>query len=48
MEYTSISPVTMFLNAGPVGKIVMSILLLASIWTWALIIEGAVAVIRIS
>jgi biopolymer transport protein ExbB/TolQ len=48
MEYTSISPVTMFLNAGPVGKIVMAILLLASVWTWVLIIEGAVAVIRIA
>jgi biopolymer transport protein ExbB/TolQ len=48
MEYTSISPITMFLNAGPVGKIVMAILLLASVWTWALIVEGVVAVLRIS
>ncbi len=48
MEYTSISPVTMFLNAGPVGKIVMAILLLASVWTWVLIVEGLVAVVRIA
>jgi biopolymer transport protein ExbB/TolQ len=48
MEYTSLSPVAMFLNAGPVGKAVMAVLLLASIWTWVLIVEGAVAVIRIS
>jgi biopolymer transport protein ExbB/TolQ len=48
MEYTSLSPVAMFVNAGPVGKAVMAVLLLASIWTWVLIVEGAVAVIRIS
>lgn len=48
MDYTSLSPVTMFLNAGPVGKSVMAILLLASIWTWVLIIEGVVAVVRIA
>jgi biopolymer transport protein ExbB/TolQ len=38
----------MFLNAGPVGKAVMATLLIASVWTWVLIIEGAVSVIRIS
>lgn len=48
MEYTSLSPVAMFLNAGPVGKAVMAVLLLASVWTWVLIVEGAVAVVRIS
>jgi biopolymer transport protein ExbB/TolQ len=37
----------MFLNAGPVGKVVMASLLLASIWTWVLIIEATVAVVRI-
>ncbi|WP_159728832.1 MotA/TolQ/ExbB proton channel family protein [Methylosinus sp. Ce-a6] len=47
MEYGSISPVTMFLNAGPVGKTVMAVLLLASVWTWVLVIEGVVAVTRI-
>jgi len=47
MEYTSLSPVTMFLNAGPVGKLVMALLLVASVWTWVLIVEGVVAVVRI-
>ncbi|MBG0810023.1 MotA/TolQ/ExbB proton channel family protein [Methylosinus sp. H3A] len=47
MDYGSISPVTMFLNAGPVGKVVMAVLLLASVWTWVLIVEGVVAVVRI-
>ncbi len=47
MEYTSLSPLAMFLNAGPVGKAVMALLLLASIWTWVLIVEGVVAVTRI-
>ncbi|MBY6242567.1 MotA/TolQ/ExbB proton channel family protein [Methylosinus sp. Sm6] len=48
MEYSSISPVTMFMNAGPVGKAVMAMLILASVWTWVLIVEGIVAVLRIS
>ncbi|MBI3275237.1 MAG: MotA/TolQ/ExbB proton channel family protein [Methylocystis sp.] len=48
MEYTSLSPLTMFVNAGVVGKMVMAILLLASIWTWVLIVEGVVAVVRIT
>jgi biopolymer transport protein ExbB/TolQ len=47
MDHTSLSPLAMFLNAGPVGKVVMAMLLLASIWTWVLIVEGASAVIRI-
>ncbi|MCC3245556.1 MotA/TolQ/ExbB proton channel family protein [Methylocystis sp. WRRC1] len=48
MDHTSLSPLSMFLNAGPVGKIVMAMLLLASVWTWVLIVEGVVAVMRIS
>ncbi len=48
MDYGSISPVTMFLNAGPVGKVVMAVLLLASVWTWVLIVEGVVAVVHIA
>lgn len=47
MEYSSISPVTMFMNAGPVGKVVMGMLILASVWTWVLIVEGVVSVVRI-
>jgi biopolymer transport protein ExbB/TolQ len=48
MDHTSLSPLAMFLNAGPVGKAVMALLLLASVWTWVLIVEGVVAVVRIS
>ena len=47
MDYTSINPITMFMNAGLVGKAVMLVLLVASVWTWVLIIEGVVAVVRI-
>lgn len=47
MDHTSLSPLTMFLNAGPVGKLVMALLLAASVWTWVLIVEGIVAVRRI-
>ncbi len=47
MDHTSLSPIGMFLNAGPVGKVVMAALILASIWTWVLIIEATVAVLRI-
>ncbi|MCX7900448.1 MAG: MotA/TolQ/ExbB proton channel family protein [Methylocystis sp.] len=47
MEYTTLSPLAMFMNAGPVGKAVMALLLLASVWTWVLIVEGVVAVSRI-
>ncbi|MGD9542210.1 MAG: flagellar motor protein MotA, partial [Methylocystis sp.] len=48
MDYNTLSPLAMFLNAGPVGKAVMAVLLLASIWTWVLIVEGVVAVTRIA
>ena len=48
MDHTSLSPLAMFLNAGPVGKFVMALLLMASVWTWVLIVEGVVAVNRIS
>ena len=47
MESLSISPINLFLQAGPVGKIVMGALGLASIWCWVLIIEGAVSVTRL-
>jgi biopolymer transport protein ExbB/TolQ len=43
----SLSPISLFLQAGPVGKLVMAALALASLWGWALIIEGVVAVTRI-
>ncbi|MGD0642892.1 MAG: MotA/TolQ/ExbB proton channel family protein [Roseiarcus sp.] len=46
MDGLSLSPVGMFLQAGPVGKAVMATLLLASLWCWILIVEGVFTVVR--
>ncbi len=48
MDGILLSPVGMFLQAGPIGKAVMAILLLASLWCWILIIEGVFTVIKLS
>ncbi|RTL83021.1 MAG: flagellar motor protein MotA [Hyphomicrobiales bacterium] len=48
MDIPTLSPLGLFLNAGPISKFVMGILLLASVWTWALIIDGAIVARRIS
>jgi biopolymer transport protein ExbB/TolQ len=42
-----LSPVGLFLEASLVGKAVMTILFVASLWCWVLIIEGVVSVMRI-
>jgi len=42
----SLSPIEFFLMAGSVGKAVLTMLLLASIWCWVLIVEGIVGVVR--
>ena len=42
----SLSPIEFFLMAGGVGKAVLIILLLASIWCWVLIVEGIVGAVR--
>jgi biopolymer transport protein ExbB/TolQ len=47
MDSASLSPWGLFMQAGPVGKCVMALLLLASIWCWTLIVEGALAVRRL-
>jgi biopolymer transport protein ExbB/TolQ len=47
LESLSISPINLFLQAGPVGKVVMGALGLASLWCWVLIFEGVVALIRL-
>lgn len=47
MEGLSISPWGLFLEAGPVGKGVMALLLLLSVWCWVLILEGIVSSIRL-
>jgi biopolymer transport protein ExbB/TolQ len=46
MSSADLSPVEFFMLAGSVGKAVMLILLIASIWCWVLIIEGIVGVFR--
>ena len=43
----SLSPLNLFLQAGPVGKAVMGVLGLASVWCWVLIVEGAVSATRL-
>jgi biopolymer transport protein ExbB len=47
LESLSISPINLFLQAGPIGKAVMGALGLASVWCWVLIIEGMVSVFRV-
>jgi biopolymer transport protein ExbB/TolQ len=42
-----LSPLGLFLNASLVGKAVMAVLLIASLWTWVLIIEGRISVLRL-
>lgn len=48
MDYPPMSPLGLFLNAGLISKAVMAILLVASVWTWVLIIDGIFVVLRIS
>jgi biopolymer transport protein ExbB/TolQ len=38
----------MFMNAGPVSKGVMALLVLASVWTWIMIIDGVFVLLRVS
>ena len=47
MDGLSLSPVGLFLAAGLVGKFVMAVLFLASLWCWVLIIEGVISVVRL-
>jgi len=42
-----LSPVGLFLEASLVGKAVMAILFIASLWCWVLIIEGVISAMRI-
>ena len=48
MEDISLSPLGLFMQAGPVGKAVMALLLAASIWCWLLIIESLFGLSRLS
>jgi biopolymer transport protein ExbB/TolQ len=48
MNPVSISPIGLFLQAGVVGKGVMLLLLLASVWCWILILEAWISARRLS
>jgi biopolymer transport protein ExbB/TolQ len=48
MDELSLSPLGLFLQAGPVGKIVMALLLVASIWCWLLIVEAVFGLARLA
>ena len=47
MQAMDLSPVGLFLEAGLVGKAVMAVLFLASLWCWVLIVEGVISVVRL-
>src|ERR1700733_9840383 len=47
MQGSDLSPIGLFMGASLVGKAVMAVLFLASLWCWVLIIEGAVSVVRL-
>lgn len=47
MEPITLSPWALFVQAGPVVKVVMLVLLAASVWCWVIIIELLIAVRRI-
>jgi biopolymer transport protein ExbB/TolQ len=48
MDSLSLSPLALFLQAGPVGKTVMTALGLASVWCWVLIVEALFGLSRLS
>ena len=47
MGHDALNPVTLFINAGPVAKLVILMLAAASVWCWVLIVEGAWSVLRL-
>jgi biopolymer transport protein ExbB/TolQ len=48
MDDISLSPLSLFIQAGPVGRTVMALLLAASIWCWLLIVESLFGLSRLS
>src|SRR5271165_401958 len=47
MQGLDLSPLGLFLAAGVVGKAVMAVLFVASLWCWVLIVEGVISVARL-
>lgn len=48
MDHAPMSPLGMLLNASPVSRLVMIVLLAASVWTWVLILDGLYVVWRLT
>ncbi|MBM3562581.1 MAG: flagellar motor protein MotA [Alphaproteobacteria bacterium] len=48
MNLAPMSPLGMFIYAGPVSKVVMALLLAAAVWTWVLLIDGVFVLVRLS
>ena len=48
MSDFTLSPLSLFLDAGSVGKTIMALLLAASIWCWLLIAESVFGVVQLS
>lgn len=48
MDFALMSPLGLFLNAGLIAKCVMAFLLVASVWTWVLIVDGFIVLRRIN
>ncbi len=44
--HINLQPLDYFIQAGPIGKAVIALLLIASVWCWVLIIEGVVSIMR--
>ena len=47
MQGLDLSPIGLFVEAGLVGKAVMAVLFVASLWCWVLIVEGVISVVRL-
>ena len=47
MESVSLSPMGLFAQAGPVGKTVIILLGIASVWCWYQIFDGLVGIVRL-
>ena len=47
MQGSDLSPIGLFMGASLVGKAVMAVLFLASLWCWVLIVEGVISVARL-
>ncbi len=48
MDNISLTPIGLFMQAGLVGKLVMALLFIASIWCWLLIVEALFGLSRLS